>query len=100
MSLPWTVTFEAMSVTPALPARTSESDLSVDPSEPPAKRSPLVPWKFTVTTGDPANDGAEEPSMVTVPVIAGSDVRPIRIVPATSKSIVSGPGWALDAMIA
>ena len=30
--------------------------------------------------------------MVTVSVIAGSEVRPIRIVPATSKSMVSAPG--------
>ncbi len=59
-----------------------------------------MPWKLTVTTGEPANPGADEPSMVTVLVIAGSDVRPTRIVPATAKSIVSGPGWSLDAMIA
>src|ERR1700722_4874171 len=38
--------------------------------------------------------------MVTVFVIAGSGVRPIRIVPATSKSMVLGPGWLLDPMIA
>ena len=87
-------------MTPALPALTSESDLRIDPSEPVANRSPLVPWKFTVTTGEPANDGAVAPSMVTVSVIAGSEVRPIRIVPATPKSIVSAPGCALDAMIA
>ena len=74
MSLPWTVIFEAMSVTPALPARTSASDWRLEPSEPLANRSPFEPWKFTVTTGDPANDGAEEPSMVTVLVIAGSEV--------------------------
>ena len=74
MSLPWTVTFEATSVTPALPAFTSASDWRLEPSEPELNRSPFVPWKFTVTTGEPANDGAEAPSMVTVLVIAGSDV--------------------------
>ena len=34
--------------------------------------------------------------MVTVSVIAGSDVCPIRIVPATSKSIVLAPAGLLD----
>ena len=43
ISLPWTVTFEAVSVTPALPAFTSASDSRVDPSEPAANLSPLVP---------------------------------------------------------
>ena len=36
-------TFEAVSVTPALPAFTSESDRSIDPSAPVAKLSPLEP---------------------------------------------------------
>ena len=43
---------------------------------------------------------AEVPSIVTGRVMAGSDWRPTRIVPSTLKSIVSGPGCWLAAMIA
>ena len=73
MSFPCTVMCEAASVTPAPPALTSDSDRTIDPSEPVAKsKSPRPPWKSTVTTGDPANAGAEVPSIVDpVPVIAG-----------------------------
>jgi hypothetical protein len=38
--------------------------------------------------------------MITGSVIAGSEDLLIRIVPATSKSIVLPPGWALESMIA
>ena len=62
--------------------------------------SPRVPRKSMVTTGVPANAGAVVPSIVTVFVIAGSEVRPTRIVPATLKSIVLAPGCALAARIA
>src|SRR4051794_27678018 len=91
---------DATRVTPALPAFTSETDRKVDPSAPPANFKPLEPWKSIVTRGDPANDGAEEPSIVTVSVSEGSDDRPTRIVPATPKSMVSAPGASLDWMIA
>ena len=87
-------------VTPALPAFTSESDSRTDPSEPDANFNPRVPRKFTVTRGVPVNPGAVVPSIATVLVIAGSDVRPRRIVPETPKSIVLAPGWAFDSMIA
>src|SRR3954451_9597348 len=87
-------------VTPALLGFTSETDRKDDPSAPVSNFRPLEPWKSIVTRGDPANDGAEEPSIVTVSVSEGSDDRPTRIVPATPKSIVSGPGASLDWMIA
>ena len=87
-------------MTPALPAFTSESDLRIDPSAPFVESESLEPRKSTVTTGDPANDGAEEPSIVTVSVIDGSEARPTRIVPATPKSMVSAPGLSLDWTIA
>ena len=60
-----------------------------------AGRRTGVPWypgNSRSRPAIPANDGAVEPSMVTVSVIAGSEVLPTRIVPATSKSMVSGPG--------
>ncbi len=101
MSLPWTVMPEPTSVTPAPAARIRASDSSVDPSEPAANRRPRVPVKFTVTTGEePPNVGAEVPSIVNGPVIAGNALRPTLIVPLTVKSIVSGPGWAFAERIA
>ena len=65
MSLPSTVTSEALIVTPELPELTSERELTVEPSAPLAKFKPLVPRKSIVTTGEPANDGAVEPSIAT-----------------------------------
>ncbi len=94
MSFPWTVTNGALRVTPAFPALTSESDLRIEPSEPPLNWSPWVPPKSTVTTGAPAKSGAVVPSIETGLVIAGSDVAPTRIVPGTLKLMTSNPGAA------